>query len=150
MDKVLSIDPSGTGTSGICLVENGICSFTEYQNKNWKEHLTFIISLIKEKQPNLIIYENTNYINLKGIGMTSLFKLFGAIECLSSFFNLAINNILVKQVKELKDNLLKGNKNIMGLTYQVGRGKGWKWNETKISIHQLDALIVYWLWSKKY
>ena len=50
---------------------------------------------------------------------------------------------------KLKDNLLKGNKNITGLTYQTGRGNGWKWENKKISIHQLDALLVYYLWSKK-
>lgn len=149
MNRILSIDPSGTGTTGLFFINGKEQEFFSYENREWKEHSKFLISLVKEKKPNLILYENTNYINLKGRDMTSLFKFFGVIECLSSFFNLEVDSIFVKQVKELKDGLLKGNKNIMGLTYQIGRGKGWKWEEKKINIHQLDALLVYLIWRKK-
>jgi hypothetical protein len=32
--KVLSIDPSGTGTTGICLISNEQIEFQEYQDKD--------------------------------------------------------------------------------------------------------------------
>lgn len=83
MNKILSIDPSGTGSTGICLVGSGI-SFQQFENTDWKEHFKQIKQLVVENQIQQIIYESTNYISLtnRSKHMTSLFKLFGAIESL--------------------------------------------------------------------
>ena len=144
--KILSIDPSGTGTSGMFFTNGTEQEFFSYENKNWKEHYSFIKELVQNKKPNLIIYEHTNYINLKGIDMTSLFKLFGAIECLEVE---RINNIPVNQVKELAKKLLKGELKLAEIEYQQGRGKGWMFEGKRISIHCLEAFIVYYLWKDK-
>src|SRR5438128_7126044 len=75
--RILAIDPSGTGTSGFCLVKDGIIEFKEFKNSFWKNHLLFIIELIKKEEIDTIIYENSNWINTMGKDMTSLLKLFG-------------------------------------------------------------------------
>jgi hypothetical protein len=43
--------------------------------------------------------------------------------------------------------LFTGREQLEGLTCKVGRGKGWKYKQKKISLHQLDALVIYHLWS---
>jgi hypothetical protein len=50
-------------------------------------------------------------------------------------------------VKRLRGKLLKGEKTIEGISYQPG--KGWHHNGKKISVHGLDAYLVYWLWNDK-
>jgi hypothetical protein len=44
--------------------------------------------------------------------------------------------------------LFSGQEQIEGLTCKIGRGKGWKYSDKKISLHQLDALVIYHLWSE--
>jgi hypothetical protein len=151
MNRILSIDPSGTGTSGLFFTNGTKQEFFSCENRDWKEHLKFLIELIKEKKPNLIIYEHTNYINLKGKDMTSLFKLLGSIETLSCVFNFIqeINNIPVDQVKRLYRQIYQKEKEIKGLTYQIGRGKGWMFESKRISKHELDALLAYYLFIRK-
>ena len=119
MLKILSLDPSGTGTTGVCLVNKSI-SFKEFKGKVWQDHLNFLNLLIAKAKPALLLYENTNYINSRGKDMTSLFRLMGALESLP----LKKASILVHQVKDLKAKLLKGTKQIKDLTCQPGRGKG--------------------------
>ena len=145
MLKILSLDPSGTGTTGICLIQDQKITFQEFQNKDWSEHLTHLTSLILTFDPTLLLYENTNYINSRGKDMTSLFKLMGAIESLPC----KKANILVHQVKDLKSKLLKETKQIPDLTCQPGRGKGWMFKGKRISLHELDAFLVYWIWKKR-
>jgi hypothetical protein len=43
--------------------------------------------------------------------------------------------------------LLKGEAQIKDLKYQ--KGKGWHHKGKKISVHGLDAYLVYWLWNDK-
>ncbi|CAG8747580.1 12862_t:CDS:2, partial [Racocetra fulgida] len=91
------------------------------------EHLKLLITYIREKQAiEQIIYEHTNYIRLHGKDMTSLFKLFGAIEGLIYTFPSiqTIHSIPVLQVKELYQRLYQKKEQINGLTYKIGRGGG--------------------------
>ena len=143
MVKILSIDPSGTGKTGICLIEGKKITFHEVGSPNWKEHLTHIKGLIIIHQPTILLYETTNYINSKGKDMTSLIKLLGTLELLTDL------SIPVNQVKDLKAKLLAGTKQIPELTFKKGRGKGWMFKGQKISLHELDAYLVYWLWKEK-
>ena len=50
-NKILTIDPSGTGTSGLFLTNGTTHEFTQFESPNWKEHLEFIMDYIKQKQP---------------------------------------------------------------------------------------------------
>lgn len=147
--KVLAIDPSGTGITGLFFTDSNQKEFYQCQNKDWKDHYVYILNLIKEKQPNLILYEDTNYIHRKTKDGLSLFRLLGALECLSSLFKLEINSVSVLRAKELTKKLLAGVEKLEGIDYQQGRGKGWLWKGQRVSIHQLEAYLVYYLFTRK-
>ena len=74
--------------------------------------------------------------------MTSLFKLLGAVAVLPVE---QVRSVPVNQVKALKEKLFKGAKQIPGLKFAKGRGKGWSLNQQKLNLHELDAWLVYWL-----
>ena len=145
MAKILSIDPSGTGKTGTCLIEGKKITFQEFKSKVWPDHLNFINLLIAKQEPELLLYETTNYINSRGKDMTSLFRLMGAIESLL----LKKASVLVNQVKDLKAKLLAGTKQIPELTFAKGRGKGWMFKGQRISLHELEAFLVYWIWKER-
>ena len=151
--KYLCIDPSGTGSTGIFFLEiNNKYAFLEYKSKYWEEHLNFIIKTVKQWKPDIIIYENATYIyGRQHQGTVGLYKLIGSIAALKYIFDFIqeINSIAVNQVKIFKDKIFSGQEQIEGLTCKTGRGKGWKYKRQKISLHQLDALIIYHLWSDK-
>jgi len=144
MLRILSLDPSGTGTTGICLIKTSIV-FQEFKSANWKEHAEYIAKIVKEWEPSIILYENTNYLHQRQhSGTVSLLKLIGAIESLPVK---RIENILVSQVKDLKSKVFKNQVQIPGLTFKLGQG--WFYEQKRISLHQLDALLVYHLWKKR-
>ena len=144
MLRILSIDPSGTGTTGVCLIKTSVV-FQEFKSANWKKHAEYIAKIVKEWEPSIILYENTNYLHQRQhSGTVSLLKLIGAIESLPVQ---RIESILVHQVKDLKGKLFKGTKNIPHLTFKFG--SGWFYSEKRISLHQLDAFLVYQLWKTK-
>lgn len=149
--KLLSIDPSGTGTTGIFFTDGIKPEFHDFCGKNWEEHLKFLVTFVQEKQPQIIIYEHTNYVSLHGKDMTFLFKLFGGIKTLSYVFDYLekVDYLPVNQVKSLRNKIYHQTKKIAGLDYKVGRGGGWLYQEKKISLHQLDAFLLYHLWAEK-
>ena len=144
MTRILSIDPSGTGTSGIYYHDGNRGQFIQHIHQDWKKHYDFIAGLVKVYHPNILLYEHTNYVGPRGKDMTSLFKLLGAMEMLPVE---SMKKVPVNQVKELRNKLLKGKHKIEGLEYQPG--KGWHCHQKKISTHGLDAYLIYWLWKKK-
>lgn len=148
-NTVMTIDPSGKGTTGIFLISNNIISFKEYKSDNWEEHLNFIISLVQEEKPEIIVYETTNYIHKRMPGALVLLKLIGGIVGLKYTFNFVreLGSVAVNQIKPFKNKIFTGREQIENLTCQIGRGKGWKYKNQRISLHQLDALIIYHLWS---
>ena len=149
MDKrILSIDPSGTGTTGIYYRNGELEKFSQFTNKEWVKHCWFILDLVRDWQPDFLLFENSNYVSLRGKDMTSLWKLLGAIEALPyGFLGLHSIAIPVDQVKRLRSKLLKGTAQIKDLEYK--QGKGWYYSGKKISVHELDAYLVYWLWQSK-
>ena len=145
-NKILAIDPSGTGTTGICLINNQTIEFKEYKDICWKKHYDFICSLVKLYKPNLLLFENTNFISNRTSDSLNLIRLLGAIECLAVN---QVESVNVLKVKEMSKNLFKGNFKIDNLEYLAGRGKGWMWKRNRISIHCLEAFIVYYLFNSK-
>lgn len=143
MVKILALDPSGTGTTGVCLIGEKI-TFQACQNKDWKDHLEFIKEIMKGYQPSLLLYENTHYLHTKTQDSLGLFRLLGAIESLP----VQTESILVHQVKDLKSKLFKKTKPIPHLLFKPGQG--WFYQQQKISLHQLDAFLVYWLWKEQH
>ena len=152
---IMSIDPSGTGETGICLIsfDKGIeIKFLRCKSKIWKEHLKRIIELVEEIKPEIVLYEDTTYIyGRQHQGTVGLYKLIGGIVAIQHFcpFIKSIDSVAVNTVKSFKNKLFSGKEEIEDLTVKKGRGHGWKFNKTKINLHQLDALIVYHLWSNK-
>ena len=136
--KYLCIDPSGTGNTGIVFFQvNSKLKpiFSEYKSKNWEEHLNFIVCLVKEWKPDIIIYENTTYIyGRQHQGTVGLYKLIGGIVALKYAFDFIqeINSVAVNQVKPFKDKLFAGREQLEGLTCKAGRGKGWKYKQKKL------------------
>ena len=120
-NRILSIDPSGTGTTGIYLRNGSQEEFKEIKEIDWKKHYNFISQLVKVYQPDILLFENTNFIRIRGKDMTSLFKLLGALEVLEIE---KIRSIPVDQVKRLGKELLRGSKKIKEIEYLPGRGKG--------------------------
>ncbi|CAI2162670.1 6815_t:CDS:2 [Funneliformis geosporum] len=118
----MTIDPSGKGTTGICLI-------------------------IKKYRPEIIVYETTNYIHKRIPGTLTLLKLIGGIVGIKYTFDFVkqIDSIAVNQVKPFKDKLFTGREQLENLTCEAGRGKGWKYKQERISLHQLDALVIYHL-----
>jgi hypothetical protein len=89
----------------------------------------------------LLLYENTNYLQIRQhSGTVSLLKLLGAIESLP----VKKESILVQQVKDLKGKIFEGVEQILHLAFKPGRG--WFYEQQRISLHQLDAFLVYHLW----
>ena len=144
--RILAIDPSGTGTTGIFFTDGKKQEFKEFKDIYWKNHYNFIVSSIKAYQPNLLLFENSNYISNRTKDSLNLIRLLGAIECLSVK---QIESVNVLKVKDLSKNLFKGTVKIESLEYLPGRGKGWLWKGKKISIHCLEAFLVYYLFSNK-
>ena len=120
-NKILAIDPSGTGTSGICLINGKEIEFKEIKDIYWRNHYNFIVANIKLYQPNLLLFENTNFISNRTSDSLNLIRLLGALECLAVEKVESINVVKVKQVSK---QLFKGTKTIKDLEYLPGRGKG--------------------------
>jgi hypothetical protein len=119
--RILAIDPSGTGTTGICLVNSKSIEFKEYKDSSWKNHYSFIVSLIKSHKPNLLLVENSSYISNRSKDSLNLIRLMGAIECLPIK---AVKSINVTEIKKLSKALFAGTADLPNLVYLPGRGKG--------------------------
>jgi len=146
MNRIISIDPSGTGTTGICLINDKTIQFKEFKDIHWRNHYHFITSLVQLYQPNLLLFENTNFISNRTSDSLNLIRLLGAIECLTVK---QVESINVLKVKEMSKALFAGKIKIPGLEYLPGRGKGWMWKGKRVSIHQLEAFIVYYLYKDR-
>src|SRR5258705_3899170 len=122
MVSILSIDPSGTGITGIYYTNGKEQGFKEYKDIYWKNHYNFIVSNIKLYNPNLLLFENTNFISNRTSDSLNLIRLLGAIECLDIK---QVESVNVLKVKELSKGLFAGRMKIENLEYLQGRGKVW-------------------------
>lgn len=141
-NKILAIDPGGK--TGIYYRNGKEEEFIEI-NKIWKETYGDIRELVKKEKINQVIFEDTNYIHKRTKDGLNLFRLLGAIECLEVEY---IKSVNVLRVKEMTKKLLNGITKIENLEYKKGRGKGWMFKGKRISIHQLESYLIYWLWKK--
>src|SRR5437764_7849163 len=120
-NRILALDPSGTGTTGIYFKNGEKEEFQEYKEKDWQKHYAFIASLVKVYQPNILLFENTNFISKRTKDGLNLFRLLGAVEVLE----IEKKSVNVLKVKELYKKLVSQQATIQGLTYSKGRGHGW-------------------------
>lgn len=148
--KTLTIDPSADGTTAYCLInEQNQIEFKQFKSIILDEHYKELNKLVKKYQPTRIIYEDIQHINAIGKNTGSLFKLFGVIESLKFTFTFIkrIDSIYSSQIKALRKRILHNKKRIEGINYKIGFG--WFYQEQKISVHQLDAFLVYYIWKNK-
>lgn len=150
--KYLSIDPSGSGTTGIFFYnsETNEELFANFKSKIWKEHFLFIRNFCEKNNVDYIIYETTNFIKVRGYDLTSLFKIFGIIESLIYLLPIKkCETVLVREVKLSYKKLKAKTLIIDKLNYKAGRGGGWFRNGKKMEIHELDAFLTFYCHLKK-
>ncbi len=155
----IGIDPSGAGTTAIAVFENNILlDKQEFKNKDWKNHSKFIINYLKNEKPFEEILSNNhkleysifieNYLYTKASGSKdrdNLLRLLGSLE--TQGYIATISPKHTKSVVKNMENLSKYNDSCLwefdkdsNLIYQYG--KGWKYNNEKISNHLRDAIII--------
>lgn len=163
MSIKIGIDPSGTGTTAIVVYrDNKIVHKKEFFNKDWIEHYQFIDEYKEEF--------NACYVNENGIPISQiwniencyfttangskdrddLLRLLGAVEIESIWFSGKFNWVSPRHTKSVVKNIENYSKyndsciwkyeKDTNLTYQYG--KGWKYNNEKISNHLRDAIII--------
>ena len=149
-NKYLSIDPSGSGTTGCVFYDEQKKKYESFSftGKNWPEHFNFLFQVCQKKKVNILLYEATNFINKRTKSTADLFRLLGAIEILP-FFQKDIKKcdfILVKQVKDLYKKVNQKILIIPELERKIGRKGGWFFQGRKINVHELDALLGLYLY----
>jgi len=116
----------------------------KFENKDWKEHFKRIIDLVKENSIDLIVCETATYVSTTSSDIRELIGLVGAIQVLPYFFNLKVEVLPSDQTKRLRKKIIDKQKGIASLDYQ--RGKSWTYKNNNISVHELDAFLIYWIW----
>nr|CAK99907.1 hypothetical protein SPICINP02_027 [Spiroplasma citri] len=149
----IGIDPSGTGTTGIVVYEENILKKQIlYTDKFWLNHANYILDFIIDfdliEEDCFLYIENCLYTNNNGSkDRDDLLKLLGAIDKDRYEIINWVSPKYTKSVVKNMENLSKYNNSCLwkydkdpNLTYQYG--KGWKYNNEKISNHLRDAIII--------
>ncbi|WP_419334051.1 hypothetical protein [Spiroplasma endosymbiont of Sarcophaga variegata] len=143
----IGIDPSGTGTTAIVIYEdNKLIEKLEFTNKNWKEQYQFINDKLFDYEEKINI-EDCLYTSANASkDRDDLLRLLGALSVYKYFINW-VSPKNTKSVVKNMENLSKYNDSCIwkfdkdtNLTYQYG--KGWFYNNEKISNHLRDAIII--------
>ncbi|WP_186823373.1 hypothetical protein [Spiroplasma phoeniceum] len=147
----IGIDPSGTGTTGIVIYEdNKLIKKLDFTNKDWKYHDNYIIEIIWEYQRSGEIINVEDCLPTSANGSKDRDDLLRLLGVLQKQFWGDINWVSPKYTKSVvknMENLSKYNNSCLwkydkdpNLTYQYG--KGWFYNNEKISNHLRDAIII--------
>lgn len=145
----IGIDPSGTGTTAIALInDNKLIDKSEYKNNNWITQTDIILDALRLDA--IINIEDCLYTTANASkDRDDLLKVIGAVKYNTKKVS-NINWVSPKHTKSVVKNmgnlskyndgcLWKFDKDI-NLTYEYG--KGWKYNNEKISNHLRDAIII--------
>ncbi len=142
----IGIDPSGTGTTAIVVYKNNkLIDKKEFINKNLKEQYEFINDKLFDYEEKINI-EDCLYTSANASkDRDDLLRLLGALSVYKYFINWVSpknTKSVVKNMenlsKYLKITAIYGEDNL--LTYEYG--KGWFYNNEKISNHLRDAIII--------
>ncbi|WP_342256235.1 hypothetical protein [Spiroplasma endosymbiont of Poecilobothrus nobilitatus] len=149
MSIKIGIDPSGTGTTAISLInDNKLIDKYEYKNNNWITQTDIILDALRLDA--IINIEDCLYTAANASkDRDDLLKVIGAVKYNTKKVS-NINWVSPKHTKSVVkniENLSKYNDSCLwefekdvNLTYQYG--KGWKYNNEKISNHLRDAIII--------
>ncbi|WP_425380037.1 hypothetical protein [Spiroplasma endosymbiont of Stenodema calcarata] len=149
----IGIDPSGTGTTAITVYENNILKQQIiYTDKYWLNHAKYILGFLIDfdliEEDCFLFIENCLYTTANASkDRDDLLKLLGAIENdryeVINWISPKYTKSVVKNIENLSkynDGCLWKYEKDTNLTYQYG--KGWKYNNEKISNHLRDAIII--------
>jgi hypothetical protein len=156
MARILSIDPSGTSTTGLFYYENWnkweISSITD---ENWLEHGKNLKEVVKNKQVNILACETSSMWKKTGytFHFDKLIKLVGHVEYLANELGVEYvptsNIYRTRWEREAKEGKIKGLscKQEQGLR---GRPKlVWYFKEQKLNEHEKDAILIFYTyWCK--
>lgn len=160
---LLSIDPSGTGTTSIFNINDN--NFELIKSENWLHHFYQIqqkILWIKKDKINPIIYFETvkSAYNNQNKDLVPLLKLCGALESYCIIKNIHYKTVTSDQVKRyvrwfdkikgLSEKELTYVRNIKMINFcnKTGLNKDknkWFYNNEKINAHQRDSVLIYWI-----
>jgi len=156
MNRILTIDPSGTSTTGLFYFENWskyqIFSFT---SENWLEQAKNLANLVKKEKIEIIACETSSMWKKTGytFHFDKLIKLVGYCEYLAQELGVKYvpvsNSYLGRWEREAKEGKIKGllMKEEKG---KKGRSKHvWYFKEQELNEHEKDALLIFYVyWCK--
>ncbi|WP_338975048.1 hypothetical protein [Spiroplasma endosymbiont of Tricholauxania praeusta] len=159
---LLSIDPSGTGTTAIFNKNDN--NFELIKSENWLHHFLRIKQkiLLLQNKLELIIYFETvkSAYNNQNADLVPLIKLCGALESYLTINNINYKTVTSDQVKRyvrwfdkikgLLEKELTYVRNIKMINFcnKTGLNKDknkWFYNNEKINAHQRDSILIYWI-----
>jgi len=144
---IITIDPSGTSTTGIfCFWNWDKYEIISFSHEKWTKHVDFLVGLIDKHQPEYIAYENSNF--LKGAVMNhhfrNLLKVVAGIEWICYEKGIKSKWIGSVFVEKINQNWGKKNK-VGGLVYN---NKKWSFKGQVLNEHEKDAILVFYLFYK--
>ncbi|CAG8844810.1 37177_t:CDS:2, partial [Gigaspora margarita] len=110
--------------------------FLDIKNKEWKEHLNGIIRRVRNFKPDVIVFEETDFIKMLGIKADQVKilrrQICSGVKISEKYTNHKVYSHLPSEVKHL--------------TFKDGRGGGYFFTHTdgrkeKITVHQADAYL---------
>jgi len=141
MNNILTLDPSGTSKTGYFYFQNwnnweiGIVA-----GKNYLEQAKKIEILLKKYNPEILIWETSYFWKTSKAqrDLRELVYLNGVLGYLAEQYGCQSQTILNHSVLEVAKS-----QDISGLTKTE---QDWQFKDKSISIHERDALIVFWIY----
>lgn len=141
----ISIDPGATNITGyFCFWTWNKWKFHSFQDIEWEKHIDFLNKLIEDYKPELIIYENSNYLKRAVVNkhFRNLLKSVAGIELTCFQKSIAKQEISNITVEIIEKNWGKTNK-LPGLVFL---NKKWYFKDKELNDHEKDALICFYLY----
>jgi len=142
---ILCLDPSGTSTTGYFWFKNwSSWEIGSIEGKNYLQQAKNLQNLLKNLNPSILVYETSFWwkTNSAQKDLQELVYLNGVIGWLAMEQGYETKQILNHSVKDLAKQITNG-KVITGLEKSTS---GWYFKSQPINPHELDALIVFWIY----
>lgn len=153
MNKVIAIDPSGTGTTAIYnndLIMSGTKTFT---SENWQEHYHFLVEEIKYGKYDTIIVETLTPKRIGNQATKHLINLAKLLGCLEEHFKFAnIVWVIASDTKRLMKKLktMEFGEQLYGIKkIKVGRAIKYRAEFKDLTTHEIDSVAIYHIWKDK-
>lgn len=141
MNSILTLDPSGTSKTGYFYFQNwNTYEIGLIEGKNYLEHAKKIEILLKNKTANILVWETSYFWKTSKAqkDLQELVYLNGVLGYLAAKYGLKTQTILNHSVLEVSKS-----QTINGLVKSNGN---YTFKDKAISIHERDAIIVFWIY----